>query len=198
LHAASAVAALLLALRLWLLLYGVLLLIAAVPMQEAQWSTHYDAVAGGSMLFMLLCNIASRYNPRPELFLARFKVRAAAMLAISAVIFGLWLRRRDRAAYIRLRRWILLLQYCIVALMVYWVNVAAPQSQSQHSFLSLLQIVYRNGNLLCVVLASTLRMPWQRMAALNAAFVAWVAWAWVPLYCSQLVYSQDYPLQHNK
>jgi hypothetical protein len=171
---------------------------AAVPLKEVQWSTHYDAVAGGSMLFMLLCNIASRYNPQPELFFARFRVRAAALLAICAVLFGLWLRSSDRTAYIRLRRWILLLQYCIVAPMVYWVNIAAPQGQSPHTLLSVLQIVYRNGNLLCVVLVSTLRMPWQRMAALNAVFVLWVAWAWVPLYCSQLANSQDYTLQHNK
>jgi hypothetical protein len=167
-------------------------------MQEVQWSTHYDAVAGGSMLFMLFCNILSRYSPQPELFFARLKVRAAAVLAICAVLFGLRLRHRDRTAYIRLRRWLLLLQYSIVAPMVYWVNIAAPQGQSPHSWISVLQIVYRNGNLLCVLLASALRMPWQRMAALNAAFVLWLAWAWVPLYCSQLVNSQDYLLQHNK
>jgi hypothetical protein len=115
-----------------------------------------------------------------------------------SVLFGLWLMKRDKTVYSRLRSWILLLQYLIVAPMVFWVNIASPQAQSPNSLLSLLQIVYRNGNLLCVVLASTLRMPWQRMAALNAAFVAWVVWAWVPVYCSRLVNSPAYPLQHNK
>uniref|UniRef100_A0A383VHM7 Transmembrane protein n=1 Tax=Tetradesmus obliquus TaxID=3088 RepID=A0A383VHM7_TETOB len=166
--------------------------------QELQWSSNYDAVAGCSMLFMLLCNIASRYNPAPELSFARIRVRAVAVLAIFLVLFGLWLMRRDRAAYNRLRGWILLLQYCIVATMVYWVNIALPQGQSPNSLLSVLQIVYRNGNLLCVVLASTLRMPWHRMAMLNIGFVAWMVWAWVPVYCSHLVNSPDYPLQQNK
>lgn len=166
--------------------------------QELQWSYQYDYVASLCMALVLLSNVAGRYNEQPDLLYTRVGVRVAAVLAICAEGLGLWLMWKNRPAYTRMRRWILHLQYAIVAPMVYWVTAVVPQEQSPSTLLSALQIIYRNGNLMCVMLACAQRMPWQRMAFFNAIYVAWMVWSWNPVYCTMLVNSKDYPLRQNK